>query len=212
MTRALMLLALVAACEKREPDKDPGGARARDATAAAAELIVETDRVLLGDRPIADVGGAVDQDTLATVLGARRGTIVVAVAPAATYQRLVDVLDAARRAGLQPELDLGDQRTEDLTPRAATGGEVEPILVLTLSTDAIFLGQDAVASLSDLGDAIAKRAKVPDKLAIVADRNTRGDVLVPAIAAARAAGVGDVFFVTEQMMAPPPRMPAKVER
>src|SRR5688500_5983372 len=119
MKRALMLLVLVAGCEKKEtPEskpKPPEATRAPDAAVASAELVVETDRFVLR-------GQVIGPDDLVTALGAGTGELVVGVAPDATYQRLVDALDAATRAGRQPVLELGDgQGTEDLTPRAVAG-------------------------------------------------------------------------------------------
>jgi biopolymer transport protein ExbD len=220
MKRAWMVLALVAGCEKNKPADTPPAATRPAADAAPtsnAAVVVEPTVIVVDGLRLEDVDGAIPRETLDTLLAARRGQLLIAVAPDATYQRLIDVMDVAVQRGLEPLIDLGGGKTNDPEPDATAPVSDEPILVVTISTDAIMLGQDVVATIADLPpgddipalrDAIAKNPR--KKLALMADRSTRGDLLIRVIASAKAAGIPDLQFIVKT--APPTRMPAKAGR
>ncbi|HUH00766.1 MAG TPA: hypothetical protein VML75_02150 [Kofleriaceae bacterium] len=211
MQRTWIVLALIVGCEKNEPAVKPPASDVAPMT--DVDVVVESRRVVVAGHEIADVVGALDRAALEKALSARDRELVVGIAPDATYQRLLDVMDVAIVRGLRPVLDLAGKGTTDVTLHASTAISDEPILVLTISTDAIILGHDVVATIADLppGDDIpalrdAITASPRKHVMLEADGRTRGDVLIRALATARSAGLPDLKFVRRRAPAyPPPR-------
>lgn len=216
MKRLWMVLALVAGCEKNKPaDTPPAATRPASDAAPTSKVVVviEPTLVVVDGYKVQDIDGAIPRAKLDTLLTSRRGELLIAIAPDATYQRLVDVMDVAIARGLEPVLDLAGKGTNDVTPRASATTSDEPILLLTISTDAIFLGQDLVTKIADLpaGDDVpalrdAIAASQRKQVMLEADGRTRGDVLLRVLATARSAGLPDVKFLVQRAPSyPPPR-------
>jgi biopolymer transport protein ExbD len=215
--RWLVALAVLVGCDSAK--REVVAALSRDA-ARAPSIRVERDRVVIDGTTIPDEGGAIAQAPLRVALEGRQGeTVALAIAPDAPYGRLRSVVDVVFQAGLSGALDVGKGGSQPAErPVAAAGSlDAEPVLVLSISTDAIFLGAKPVVQLADLtpGDDIPELAAAigaltarRDRILLHADERTPGAVVVRAIGTARRAGVADVSFVWRPAE-PPAEMPMK---
>jgi biopolymer transport protein ExbD len=221
--RLLLVLALVAGCgssKSAEPAPAPAPA---PVPAPRMTVTVGRDAVTIGTTPVPDRDGDIDRGTLEAALHGRTDTVPLAIAPDAPYGRLLAVTDLLFGLGLDGELDVGRGSPQPaLRPQAATGAlDDTPILVLSVSTDAIYLGATQVARLADLppgddipalADAIGTLASRPSRLVLQADRATPGALVVRVIGTARRAGVPDVAFalhIAEPPAPPPIRAPVR---
>jgi biopolymer transport protein ExbD len=165
------------------------------------------------------IGRDLDPAALEAALRDRHDVVSLALAPDAPYRRFLEAVDVLSRLGLDAELDVGRGGPQPIARPTVAAGAIEdaaPILVLTVSTDAIFLGATEVARLADLrpGDdipalaaAIANRPQRPTRIAFQADDGTPGAIVIRAIGTTRRAGVTDVSLVTA--IKPPVRLPQK---
>jgi biopolymer transport protein ExbD len=223
MTRLVVVLALLAGCEKPQPAAHAPPAPSPDAAPAATRpaeaplVVVEPDRIVLGGGVVPDRGGDVDRAAVEAALRARTGEISLGVAPDAPYQRVVDVIDIAGGLGLVVALDVGPGGPQRAGRDQAPVVPDQPMLVIAVSTDAIYLGADQVTTLAALPagddipalrDAIGALAEIPDVLALQADKRTPGALLVRVIGTARRAGVGEVLFAVAMIDRTPP-LPGK---
>ena len=211
--RLLLVLALLigGSCSKSSaPPSDP--------PSTAATVTVERDRVLIENTPVPDRDGAINRAAIEMVLRERTGAISMAIAPDAPYGRLLEVTDILFGLGLDAELDVGRGGPQPAArPRAAAGPIVDtPILVLSVSTTAIYLGDEQVTPLADVppGDdipalaaAIGRRPERSAHLALHADNAVPGALIVRVIGTARRAGVANVTFPLR--IAEPARQPMK---
>jgi biopolymer transport protein ExbD len=160
----------------------------------------------------------IDRAALAATLRGRTGPIPLALAADAPYGQLLQVVDVLTQLGLDGELEVGRGGPQPI-PRptavaAAAPIDDAPILVLTISTDAIYLGADSITRLADvppgddipaLATAIAGRPQRPTRLAFRADDAVPGALVVRAIGTARRAGVPDVSLQRHAIDAPRPQ-------
>ena len=228
MKRALIVIGIVlAGCEKKSepastptppPAPAPGAVAPKPPPEArpAADVVVEVDRVQVGTTMIPDQEGAIDRAALEAALAGLTGDLTLAVAPTALYQRVVDVMDVATKLGLEVAIDTGGTTSRSPGPMPPLGDPDHPTLVLTITTDAIMLGGSVVTTLADLPagddiptlrDALAALSQKPSVIALQADRRTPGDIVIRAIATARAAGIDHVAFVVDTPGTPPPLRP-----
>lgn len=211
--RLLLVLALLlgGGCSKSsDPPSDP--------PSTAATVTVEHDRVLIENTPVPDRGGAINRSAIEMALHERTGPISMAIAPDAPYGRLLEVTDILFGLGLDAELDVGRGGPQlAARPRAATGLVADtPILVLSVSTTAIYLGAEEVTRLADVppGDdipalaaTIGRRPERSAHLALQADNAVPGALIVRVIGTARRAGVANVTFPLR--ISEPARQPMK---
>lgn len=207
MMRALIVLALIAGCEKKPADAPPVDPKPAVAPPEAPSgdpvVAIDRDRIVVGKQVIPDRDGAVDKAVLDTALGGEVDSIEMRVAPDATYQRVADVMDVAVARRIETDIAIGGAPVP-LEMLTAEDGGGEGILVISVSTDAIFLGQELVTRIADLPaggddvpalfDAIGARAEKPSLLAFQVDRRTSGEVLLRVIATTRRAGVAKIGF------------------
>jgi hypothetical protein len=197
--------AFVAGCSS---SKEP----TRTATITIGRDNLTIERVALPDRD-----GAIDRAALEVNLRERRETVTLALAADAPYVRFLQVADVLSQLGIEGELDVGRGGPQPL-PRGVAAAPIDdaPILVLTISTVAIFLGADEVTRLADIppGDdipalaaAIARHPRHPTRIAFQADNATPGAIVVRTLGTVRRAGVADVPFV--HAVKPPAQLPAK---
>lgn len=207
MWRVVLAVLVVAlgACEdtRRPAPKVPVSPAAPDAR-SRLEIVVHVDRVEIGGVALLDAGGEIDRLRMHTILGDVPEAIV-GVAGDVPYRRLVSVLEGAAGAGVDAVLDVGPGGPFPLT-HPASDSTGEPKLVLTISSDAMFLGATHLIAHADvspgddlavLRDAIAARAAPPENLYVIADLSAPADLVLRALGTARRAGVVFVQLLTD---------------
>lgn len=121
--------------------------------------------MLIGRASVPDRDGAINRAAVEMALREGTGAVSMAIAPDAPYRRLLEVTDIVFGLGLDAELDVGRGGPQPAArPRAATGAIVDmPVLVLSVSTTAIYLGAEQVTPLADVppGDDIPALAVAP---------------------------------------------------
>jgi len=209
--RLVLALLIGGGCSKSSaPPSDP--------PSTAATVTVEHDGVLIENTPVPDRDGAINRAVIETALRERTGAISMAIAPDAPYGRLLEVTDIVFGLGLDAALDIGRGGPQSVArPRAAANPIADtPILVISVSTTAIYLGVEQVTPLADIppGDdipalatAIGRRPQRPAELALQADNAVPGALIVRVIGTARRAGVANVTFPLR--IAEPARQPMK---